>query len=131
MAFHTDSSRLFPKIGQAQFAFSHVRAEVSLVSHEQNPRAILDMAVVMDVHKQVSFNGLALNPRMENRNEILHADVGRFGREEFDAESMEFHYFLPRSVRMSCPRYTASTKSCASSTRRWAWSRVLTWGGAA
>ncbi len=101
VAFHARSGGLLAKIGQAEFPFSHIRAEVSFVRDEQNTRAILDMAVVVDIDEQVPFNRLPLDPRVENRDEVLHADRRRICRKEFDAESMEFHYFWPRSLRMS------------------------------
>ena len=101
MAFHTGPSRLLPKIGQSEFAFSHVRAEVAFVGDEQDPRAVLNVAIIMDVDQEMSRNGLPLDPRMENWNEVLQTNVGRFGCEEFDAESLESQYFCPRSVRMS------------------------------
>ena len=104
-------------------AITHVDAEVSLVGDEENARALVHVAVVMDIDQEVARQALLLDPLMKDRDEVFQPDGCGIVRVELDSEAMAFHYrFLlpaaPRSVSESWQAYVASMKSCASSTMR-------------
>jgi hypothetical protein len=83
--------RRFAVVHQAGPAITHIDAEVSLMSDEQNTRPVMYVAVIVNVDQQVGCESLLLNPAMEDRNESFELDGCGIANEKLDPNSMKFH----------------------------------------
>ena len=70
---------------------THIDAEISLMSHQQNTRSMVHVAVVMDVDQKVVLHNLFLDPGMKDRNKVRYLEPYRLGYEDLDPKSLHVH----------------------------------------
>ena len=46
-----------------------IKAKIPLIAHEQNPLAVMNVTVIVDIDQKMLRHDLLLNPRMKHRNE--------------------------------------------------------------
>ncbi|PYS02470.1 MAG: hypothetical protein DMG16_08920 [Acidobacteria bacterium] len=66
--------------------------EVALMRDEQNTRSIVNVTVIVDVDQKMVFNGLLLNPFMENGNEFRGLNPFAGNVEKFNPQPIQVHY---------------------------------------
>src|SRR5436309_2156709 len=82
---------LFAVVEKTHSPVSHIDAEISLVSHEQNARSLVNVTVVVDIDKKVLLHNLSLDPGMKDRNELRHLRRRWFRCEELNSKSIYVH----------------------------------------
>src|SRR5262249_40980301 len=79
-------------VKQTHAAIAEIDAEVAFLSHQENSRTIVDMAVIVDVNQHVLFHGLLLDPATEHGNVIADVYCSGIFRENLDSDSLKIHY---------------------------------------
>src|SRR5439155_16436874 len=85
------ASGLLTIVNEAHPSVSHIDAEVSLMSDEQDTGSVMNVAVIVDVDEKMVPDNLSLNPGMKDGNELRHADRHQFGCEDLDPKPVYVH----------------------------------------
>src|SRR6266571_2505284 len=69
-----------------------LHTEIAFMRDEQNTGSVVNVTVIVDVDQKMVFNGLPLNPFMEDRNELCRLDRLAGNTEKFNAQPIQVHY---------------------------------------
>jgi hypothetical protein len=74
---------------------SGIHAEVAFVSHQKNPGTSRDVAVVVNIHQDMIFDDLLLDPGVKHRNQVSQLQLRGLVEEAFDTQALQFQFLLP------------------------------------